>query len=409
MSNAHVVSTPNSAVTHLASHERVVALDALRGIALLGILLVNFSFFAMPDGAFGTYISSAFPRWWDRAAQLLIDALCDGKFILIFSFLFGWGFHTQLTGTDTAIATARYRRRLTGLLCIGLAHAALLFIGDVLVTYALLGIPLYFIRHWSSKRLVTLAVAMWLASVVGHVLLGVAFNQAGLGSDTTREALNVHINGGFVDVMRFRLQALVGYYLITPLLFMPQVFGMFLIGLAAAREHRAHGMARLQQVAALLLPALLIPALIGNVAYAWLNLQLASRPDSLASLVSIGARGLFAPMLSVVYLSIAARMLTAQRSTTVVRWMSGEGRSTLSLYIGESVVMGLIFNGYGMGMYGQVGPAAGIAVCLAVYALLLMLMQQWMRHFRLGPLEWVLRSVTEWKLLPNRTAAQALR
>jgi uncharacterized protein len=400
---------PNTAVTHLARDERVVALDALRGIALLGILFVNFSFFAMPDGAFGTYISSAFPMWWDRAAQFFIDALCDGKFILIFSFLFGWGFHTQLSGGGAPLATARYRRRLIGLLCIGLAHAALLFIGDILVTYALLGIPLYFIRRWSSKRLVTLAVASWLASVVGHLLLGVAFSQAGVVVDTTKEALQVHIDGSFVDIMRFRLQALAGYYLITPLLFMPQVFGMFLIGLAAAREHHAHGMTRLQHVAALLLPALLIPALIGNVAYAWLNSQPSARTDALASLMSIGARGLFAPMLSIVYLSVAARALTAQRSATVVRWMSGEGRSTLSLYIGESVVMGLIFNGYGLGMYGRIGPAAGIAICLAVYALLLVLMQRWMKHFRLGPLEWVLRSVTEWKLLPIRAVTPVLR
>jgi uncharacterized protein len=394
-------------VAPLARADRVIALDALRGIALLGILLVNFSFFAMPDGAFGTYITTAFPMWWDRAAQFLIDALCDGKFILIFSFLFGWGFHTQLSGTNTDTATARYRRRLLGLLVIGLAHAALLFIGDILVTYALLGIPLYFMRGWSSSRLVKVAVVMWLASVVGHVLLGVAFSQMAPVADTTREALRVHLTGGFAGVMRFRLQALGGYYLITPLLFMPQVFGMFLIGLAAAREHQAHDMERLQRLAGLLLPALLIPALIGNISYAWLNSQLSTRVDAVASLLSIGARGLFAPMLSLVYLCIAAGALTAQRSATVVRWMSGEGRSSLSLYIGESILMGLIFNGYGLGMYGRIGPAAGIAICVAVYALLLLLMRQWMRHFRLGPLEWVLRSVTEWRLVPIRAAVPA--
>ncbi len=75
---------------------RIAALDALRGIALFGILIVNAPFFLMPDAAMGNYGQLTFPGWHNRAAEFVMSWLLDGKFILIFSFLFGWEPHTQM-------------------------------------------------------------------------------------------------------------------------------------------------------------------------------------------------------------------------------------------------------------------------------------------------------------------------
>ena len=195
----------HSTNTTLRQSTRIEALDALRGIALLGILFVNFSFIAMPEGSFGTYIDLQFPSDWDRWAQFLIEALCDGKFILIFSFLFGWGFYSQLRSGDTDANRWRFFRRLGGLLLIGLLHACLLFVGDILVTYAILGVPLFWMRGWSARKLLIAASCMWLVSLLGHVLLGfVPFSQA-ISLDSYQDALRIHTQGTLVERVRFQI------------------------------------------------------------------------------------------------------------------------------------------------------------------------------------------------------------
>jgi uncharacterized protein len=149
---------------------RIPALDALRGFALFGILLVNAPFFLMPEGSFGSYGSTVFPGWHNRAAEFLVAWLCDGKFILIFSFLFGWGLHTQM-GKGTEFKT-HYMRRLFGLFLIGLAHAIFLFVGDILVTYAVLGLPLYLMRNWPVRKLIIAAICLWTLSIITQATLG---------------------------------------------------------------------------------------------------------------------------------------------------------------------------------------------------------------------------------------------
>ena len=388
--------------TTVRQSSRIEELDALRGISLLGILLVNFSFFAMPEGSFGAYMDLRFPSDWDRWAQFLTEAFCDGKFILIFSFLFGWGFYSQLCAGDTQATRWRFFRRLFGLLVIGLLHACLLFVGDILVTYALLGVPLYWMRNWSPRNLLIAASCMWLFSVLGHVLLGfVPFSQAE-SLDSYTDALRIHTQGSLAEIIGFRIESLVGLYVITPLLFMPQVFGMFLVGLAAAKEHGQTGLISIHKTAGFLLIAFWMPAVVGNLVYPWLSNLESEYQLSFLRPLSLGARGLFAPMLTLVYLSFAARFFTHAVGFRVARIFAGEGRSTLSLYIGESVIMGMLFNSYGLAWYGQVGPAKGIAICLLVYFFLLITMKLWLRFFRMGPLEWVLRCTTEWKWINIR-------
>jgi uncharacterized protein len=381
---------------------RIDALDALRGIALLGILFVNFSFFAMPNGSFGSYIDLAFPGRLDRWAQFLTEALCDGKFILLFSFLFGWGFNSQLQNRDDSQCRARFFRRLLGLLTIGLLHACFLFVGDILVTYALLGIPLYWVRHWSPSRLVVAASVMWLVSVFGHMILGFLPITRSENMDVFRETLRIHTEGTIGEIIWFRIQSLVGLYLITPLLFMPQVFGMFLVGLASAKHHARSGMERLQVFARFVLVAFWSPAIVGNLAYPWLGSLADVGPDTTLGILALGGRALFAPMLSLVYLSVAAKFLTHPAAGRWTRFLAGEGRSTLSLYIGESIVMGFLFNSYGLAWYGKIGPAFGIGVCIVVYCFLLVIMNTWLRYFRMGPFEWMLRCITEWKWITIR-------
>ena len=128
---------------------RLPAIDALRGIALFGILVVNLA-------AFHSGVSMAIGGGVaDSATNAVILWLFTGKFILIFSFLFGWGVHTQAA---REAFRARYLRRLLGLFLIGAVHGAFFFFGDILTTYAILGLFMLrpVLRDWPVRKLVRL-------------------------------------------------------------------------------------------------------------------------------------------------------------------------------------------------------------------------------------------------------------
>jgi uncharacterized protein len=372
-----------------AEPQRIAALDALRGFALFGILIVNVPFFFMPEGSFGTYGQMAFPGWHNRAAEFVMSWLFDGKFILIFSFLFGWGLHTQMErGPEFA---PRYMRRLLGLFIIGLLHAVFLFLGDILVTYAILGVPLYFMRNLSVKTLVKVSCGFWIASILSQALLGyLASGYPMTDAAQYQQIVELHQSGRFAAILSYRINDLIGLYTITPFLFAPEVMGMFLLGLAAAKTYGTTGLEAAKPLAKKLLTYLWLPALVLNAVYATFGHDITAT----GAAIGLGMRGAFVPLLTLTYLSAAALMFDRPAIARIASLLGGEGRLSLSIYIGESAVMGLIALSYGLGLFGKISPSMGYLVATGVYILLLALANLWLRFFRIGPLEWLLRSIT---------------
>ena len=147
--------------------QREPAIDVLRGLALLGILLVHTSIFAMPALS-PSFSRVMFPAGHDRVADFLVSWLIQGKFYPMFAFLFGWGAFVMASRGGDAF-NALYRRRLLALLLVGLLHALLLFEGDILVTYAVLG---FFLRRainrdWPAEKLVRRAITLKLPTEFG--------------------------------------------------------------------------------------------------------------------------------------------------------------------------------------------------------------------------------------------------
>ncbi len=370
---------------------RIPALDALRGFALFGILIVNAPFFLMPEGNFGTYAATTFPGWHNRAAEFLVAWLFEGKFILIFSFLFGWGLNTQMSrGVNFS---SRYFRRLAGLFAIGLAHAVFLFVGDILVTYALLGIPLYLMRNWQVKKLVTAAIVLWGLSIVAQAALGALVSTLPPTSFAEYEALvELHQSGSFAAILGQRIYELGGLYVITPLLFMPEVMSMFLLGLAAAKTYGQTGIAPAKPGAKSLMKWLWLPALAANGLYAAVTVF----PGALAlgETVTLGVRAAAVPLLTAVYLAGSCLILDHARGERIARFLGGEGRMSLSIYVGESLVMSTIALSYGLALFGRVSSVEMLVLCVAVYLALLLSADFWSSIFKIGPLEWVLRKIT---------------
>ncbi|MET8526286.1 hypothetical protein [Micromonospora sp. NPDC005172] len=218
---------------------RIANVDALRAVALLLILLVNVAFFAS-GYPFHLVPDPAHDSWSDHAVGWLVELLLAMKAYLLFAFLFGYSFTLQLdSAARRGVAIApRFRRRMVGLFVLGILHAVLLFQGDILTTYALLGLVLLAMRRVRVGT--ALRVAVLLTGVIGFLLALAATSGTQLVTDPaaalaagqrSTEALQGGIGSVIVEHVR-QLPAMVGTLLVQG----PLALSAFLFGYAAGRR-----------------------------------------------------------------------------------------------------------------------------------------------------------------------------
>lgn len=402
---------------------RATLIDALRGFALFGVCLGNivttFSFWDQPGTA------GLSPRWTlpsDDIAALLYHALVDGKFYSIFSLLFGLGFALQLTRrADEVGALALYRRRLRILGVIGFLHLALLWIGDILLFYALMGFILLRLREMEDRRLLRWVVFLLLAPVLfalplvinQNLTLGMpffllAFGVAkALGIDVTSQSVVVdyYVNGGWSEFSRLNLAAVsfrYGDLLASGRPF--KVLAMFLLGLLIGR-HRAWE--HLDAHAPLLRRVLLwgmgigLPACLGLAA-------LSDLPrEALGAWRGVAQSILYAIGVAPLALAYAAGFVLLWRQPSWqrrLRIFAPTGRMALTNYLTQTLIAITIFYGIGFGLGGRVGPTYFLPLVLAILAVQTACSHWWLARFRFGPMEWLWRSLTYRQRQPMRRA-----
>ena len=366
--------------------------DALRGFALVGICVVNLPWLASSPPA-----PPQGPSVLDGAARLLVSVLFEAKFFVLFSFLFGFGFQRQLARVRSgAAAPASYARRLSGLFVLGALHAALLYVGDILVTYALLGAALWAVRDWPDARLLTLARFGVLAAAAAFALLAWG-GSGGVETAAAAEAAAARraYLGSFAEALAQRLRDLPFAALIVLLFNWPLAFAAFCAGLVAGRRGLLEDPARLER-ALPPVPLLAAGAVLGNLASAAsYRLPGGWAPAAAGALLAVGA-----PCLSALYALALARAWRVPRARAWMEaWLAPGGRMSLSNYLGQSVAANLVFAGWGLGLYGSLGPAALLPLALAIAAAGLAASSFWLGRFRAGPAERLLRA---WVRRPPR-------
>ncbi|MER6108459.1 DUF418 domain-containing protein [Streptomyces hirsutus] len=372
---------------------RLWELDVLRGFALLGILLVNAELMAGPDTVSGGGPGAPAP---DRIAAWLVSALVATKFYLLFSFLFGYGFALQMRSARHAGAdfAPRHLRRVLGLFGIGIAHAVLLYPGDILTTYAVLALVLYGLRGLAPRTALRLAaglVAGLGALLLGYGLLIVALTDpAAVGEHAPRaaDAVAAH-RGGPAQVPAEHLRELPSAFA-TALLYAPNKLAAFLVGLAAAKTSlaRRHGRDRawLRRVVVRWLPV----GLAGGV----LSACCTDGPlDDRWFMVGKAVAVLTGPALAAAYACGLLLLLDVMRPAAT-GFLAAAGRMALTHYLTQSLVLAWVFTGYGLGLYDRVGSAAVLLGCLVLYAVQLALGARLAARTRYGPAEWLLRTIT---------------
>jgi uncharacterized protein len=401
--------------------KRIPIVDVLRGFALLGILLVNMELFSHPVQLVIAPMETS-AAWIDRAAVWVVRFLAEGKFYSLFSLLFGLGFALQMArATEKGIRfIPLYLRRLLVLLGIGLLHAHLIWVGDILTLYALLGFVLILFRQTSPHALVRWVIVLLLIPVLFYAfalgMIALGSTQPGVAEQIQQDleaqrqayvaaiqrAYDVYANGGFVEITVQRVYDL-NSMAFTSLFLTPSVFAMFLVGLWFARKKVFEDLEGNQPFFHRLLVWGLIIGVIGNIVFASLI-----GPDSpryipsLEVFVATLGQSFGAPALSLCY--VAALVLLSRRPAWQQRLapLAQVGRMALTNYLGQSVICTLIFYGYGLGLFGQVGKAAGLMLAVAIYAAQVWFSNWWLKRFQYGPMEWLWRSLTYARWQPMR-------
>ncbi len=358
--------------------------------------------------------------WYDRAAEWLIRFLGEGKFYSLFSLLFGLGFTLLMDRIEARGGrfVPLYLRRLFVLLGIGMVHAFLIWMGDILVMYALLGFLLLLFRKARPRTLLIWAVILvatpllFNAAATGLVALGrsvpegareidlvFAQTEANYAADVER-AYRVYASGSFAEITRQRVYDYTNMGLSSFFVMGFNVMAMFLVGAYFGRRQIFQNLeANRNLFRKLLLWGSLI-GLTGNALYATLVMPLSRIRLSGPLLVATVGQGIGAPLLSLAYTSAFCLLMLSPGWSRRLQVLAPAGQMALTNYLMQSIICTLIFYGYGLGLYGQVGAAVGIGLTVAIYLFQVLLSRWWMQRFRYGPAEWLWRSLTYLKLQP---------
>jgi len=383
------------------SKQRQALPDQLRGFALLGIIVVNMPFLAVSNiGVWELQLSNLS----DKVIAFLIVALAQGKFYLLFAFLFGYSLTLILKSRSTN-SVRRYLRRLIGLAVLGAGHAYLFFIGDILMSYALLGIVLLLFIGRSTR---TVLFASACAYVIGLALLVLVFfetrrteNSAG-GFITNPTALDEAIRGSFLDSVVGRANVLPEALLVQLVINWFPALSMFLLGLAAGRVGLLSDPAKHKS---LWRSCVIVGVLVGlpaGITSAWLAL-VPEDPTGVNGIAGVVVGFALAPALSAGYVGAIA-LLSHRR---FMSYAEPAGRMSLTGYLGESILLAAIFCGWGLGLFGVLSLTQALLVALSVWIALEIFAKQWLRSFAYGPFEWILRSWSNLEIATFRKSSQS--
>ncbi len=354
-------------------------LDILRGAALFGILASNMRGFNSPMP-----VSIDHALMWtgtaDRIAQGFIDLLITGKFLTLFAFLFGVGFGIQMDRAAESGASSRfYLRRLAVLLVFGLLHGFLVWWGDILAPYALMGFALYLFRNRSQEAIALWAKVLYIWPLI-PMIAGAAFTPSGepiqgpmraTGAEIAR-IVQVYSTGTYAQIFQEHLKEL-SFQTFGLFFFYPRVLGIFLAGLWAWRSGFLSSLGENKPLLERFQRWGLSIGLAGNAVT--VAIEEIWRPDPFRMEPLTAAQNLVAcvavPAMSLGYASTLTLLyLRSAECRARLRLFGVVGRAALTNYLAQSAICTTLYNSWGFGLFGSVGPLAGLIPTVAVYAAL---------------------------------------
>jgi len=380
------------------SLQRQYFLDALRGFAILGIILINISVFSSVyygSGVRDPLMQSPI----DYLASFLISTLFETKFYLLFSFLFGYSFTIQMASATQKNNTFvdSFFRRLLGLLIIGTLHAIFLYHGDILATYALMGIILYCLRHKTDRFLLIFANCL-------VVLTSLCWFLVALDSTNSTMDIPAWINflqqkqvkflGNWTTIIHQHWIEWQSTSLITIFMQAPTALAMFCLGFITGRKQIFLNFQSHQKKANALCTTGLLIGLPIAIFYGYTTTYLQT-PE--LELMAFSLSILTGPLLCIAYIVLAFKFYQTNIGQKLSKIFIPVGKTALSNYILQSLICTFVFFGIGLGLMGQLTPTQTILIAFAIFVTQCLCSYFWLKHFKYGPLEWCLRCFTRWQ------------
>lgn len=414
----HTIASP-PVIGPVLRQERIEAVDILRGVAILGILIVNLGMrgFSLPEGL---PAHELWPNMVDRTVETLILFFADQQFITLFAFLFGLGLAVQMMRADAGGARflPLYLRRLCVLFLIGLAHFLLLWDGDILHAYATDGfILLLFLRRSLKTLLVWAGILLCIpllffgfttryaitGQVNPYVMNWIQYEDLAEDRQTIEEARRVYSRGTYAEMIKFRAD---GLGELLPGNDDAHILVGFLLGLYAGRRRIFHDVSahlafirRVQRWGLMIGVAGSAVFVIGE-----------SSPSASSVMQNVGRMCLVfaAPAMSFFYASTIILLTQGEAWRRRLAPLASVGRMALSNYLLQSVICTTIFYSYGLALFCKVRPSLGLLLTIIIWLIQIPLSVWWLRRFQFGPIEWLWRSLTYWQRQPMRISRRAV-
>ncbi len=397
--------------------DRIGSLDVLRGVAILGILIMNIQGYAMIQAAYMNPSAYGDLAGLNGLVWRLSHILADQKFMTIFAMLFGAGIVLM---SDRVVAKGgkpggRHYRRMFGLLIIGLIHAYLLWHGDILVIYALCGLLAFLFRNRTPSTLLVVGLLFVAVPTALYTMFGMSmpywppesvaqFAESWAPSAEATAAELAAFRSSWGEQMEYRLPSAIVFHTFIFLVWgLWRALGLMLVGMAlfkwgvfsAKRTVRFYSI--VAAVGIVLGISVIVFGMNRNIAVDW----------------SIDYSFFFGSMfnywgsilVALAYVSIVMLVCMSDKLSVVQKGFAAVGRMALSNYLLQTLICTTIFYSQGFALYGEVDRFGQILIVFGVWVFQILASLIWIRYFKFGPVEWLWRSATYGKRQPMRLSS----
>ncbi|MCA0983849.1 DUF418 domain-containing protein [Halobacillus yeomjeoni] len=388
----------NTSAAPIRESERLSWIDAARGLAILGIFMVNVPAFNAPYFLYGGE-SEYWTSSVSHTVQSIIDIFFQASFYTLFSFMFGFGMQMmkdRLEEKQVAYRPVIFRRLLI-LIGFGLVHAFLIWHGDILLSYGTLGLLLFVFFNASPRTLLLWSYAMLALLVLPLTLLLFTIRgqfEGMVDHAAIQQAVGNYSEGHLLAIWQQNLTDWLYAHQVGNLPFLAlSLLPMFLLGMYVCKKHWLHdpdthrrSIIKVWVVTGVLFLSFKAgPYMFGNPE--WLGLA----QDNIGGTASA--------IFYVLSITLLFRTKIGSKIAYPLTWI---GRMSLSNYIFQSIISFFVFYSVGLGLYGKVTPLWSVIFVIVVFSIQILASKLWLHHFKYGPLEWLWRSLTYNKKQPFR-------
>jgi len=373
--------------TPLPEKNRTIAIDVLRGFALIGILLVNMPTFHSPF----LYLDSStyWPSMMDQFFSGIVDLFAQSNFYPLFAFLFGYGAmiiaeRSQMKGI---YFPTFFARRLTILLVIGCIHAFLIWNGDILITYAITGFFFILVYQFSGKMLLRIGIAIYCIPVLLTTFSPMQSQEHfGENSKAIQTSIQTYKNGSILEILKQRATDWIYMNVeMSAVILGIGVIGLMLLGAAFAKQR---WLVDVDKHKRLLIGLLITGLLLGfgaRIASSFYmdNLFLMNMQEQFS--------GAFIALFYMMVIVLSAQTQVGQK---LLKPLANVGRLSMSNYLLQSIAMTFIFYSYGLGLYGSISYTVGFVLVFGFFIIQILVSKWWVTRFQYGPVEYIWRWAT---------------